>query len=71
MRVVMRWKITGTRNGEDWPNAGESIDLPDAEAADLIAGGLATPAEKAAAPAAEKAAAPKPRAGKKPAPETR
>lgn len=71
MRVVMRWKITGTRNGDDWPDAGESIDLPDAEAADLIAGGLATPAEKATAPAAGKAAAPKPRVGKKPAPETR
>lgn len=67
MRVQMRVLITGTRNGEDWPAVGGVVDLPDAEAQDLIAAGLAVPA---AAPEPEKAAAPKARS-KRPAPESR
>lgn len=41
MRVRMIDKIGGTRNGEPWPEVGESIDVPDGEAADLIAVGYA------------------------------
>jgi len=41
MRVRMRVAISGSRNGEDWPPAGGEIDLPDEEAAHLIAQGLA------------------------------
>ncbi len=67
MRVQMKATITGTRNGADWPAVGESVDLPDGEATDLIAAGLAVPA---AAPEPEKAAAPKPRS-KRPAAESR
>lgn len=45
MRVRMKIHITGTRNGEDWPAKGDDIDLPDTEAADLIANGYAQLAE--------------------------
>ena len=43
MRVKMRDKISGTRNGVEWPDPGGEIDLPDAEAAKYCANGLATP----------------------------
>ena len=43
MRVRLLVGITGTRNGVDWPRIGESIDLPDVEAADLVTAGLAEP----------------------------
>lgn len=43
MRVQMKATITGTRNGADWPAVGESVDLPDGEATDLLAAGLAVP----------------------------
>lgn len=55
MRVTMRVAITGTRNGQPWPGAGGTIDVPEAEASDLIAAGLAVAAEK---PVAQKATAP-------------
>jgi len=42
MRVRMKVTISGSRNGEDWPPVGGEIDLPDEEAAHLIAQGLAT-----------------------------
>lgn len=41
MRVTMRTNITGYRNGAPWPAPGESIDLPDSEAAGLVANGYA------------------------------
>ena len=69
MRVQMRTAITGTRNGADWPGVGEQIDLPDAEARDMIAAGLA--AEVADAPKPQKAAAAKPRTAKAKDAETR
>lgn len=43
MRVVMRAKISGTRNGADWPDVGTSLDLPDDEADLLVRNGLALP----------------------------
>lgn len=76
MKIEMRVAITGTRDGVDWPNVGDTIDLPAAEAADLIAGGLAVAVDSKAAKAApadvetaaveapENAAKPKPRARK-------
>jgi hypothetical protein len=39
----MRASITGTRNGDEWPARGQEIDLPDAEAVDLLNAGLAVP----------------------------
>lgn len=50
--ITMTTQITGTRNGEDWPPVGATINLPDGEAADLIAAGYA---EAAPQPAARKA----------------
>lgn len=58
MKVEMKIKIAGSRNGVRWPPAGEVVDLPDGEAADLCAAGLAKPV--AAPKKAEKAVAPKP-----------
>lgn len=43
-RVTMLARISGTRNGADWPPPGESIELPAIEAADLIRNYLAKPA---------------------------
>ena len=42
--------ISGTRNGAPWPMPGEYLEVPDAEAAELIAIGIAaddTPVEAA------------------------
>lgn len=73
MRVRLLVEITGTRDGEPWPPLGDVVDLPDAEATDLVRGGLAveasdprpasdsTPVETAATVAPETAAEPAPR----------
>ena len=37
MRVTMSIQIGGYRNGEPWPAPGNTIDVPEAEAHDLIA----------------------------------
>lgn len=47
MLVVMLAGITGTRDGREWPQVGGTIDLPDLEAADLVAAGYAARAEEA------------------------
>lgn len=41
MLITMKSQITGTRNGEEWPAVGGTIDIPDLEAADMIEAGLA------------------------------
>jgi len=43
MRVRMRVTMSGTRDGEEWPPRGAETELPDGEAADLCAAGLAVP----------------------------
>lgn len=61
MRVTMKYPISGTRNGVAWPGKGESIDLPDDEAAQVIAigaafaasGSVAAPEAPEAGPVAE------------------
>lgn len=53
MKIEMCTRISGTHNGEDWPSIGEVIDLPDEEARDMIAAGLARAAETATAPEPE------------------
>lgn len=64
MRVTMHHQISGTRDGAQWPARGEAIDLPDDEAAALIAQGAAVeaddqpatkPARRSGKPAGEKA----------------
>lgn len=67
VKVRMRYQMSGTRDGADWPAPGETVELSDGEAAALCAQGMAEPAgapdaagdgepEKATAPAAEKRA---------------
>lgn len=41
MLITMLVQLTGTRNGADWPAVGATVDIPDLEAADLIAAGIA------------------------------
>lgn len=69
MRVCMKVTVSGTRDGEPWPAKGGIVDLPDDEAKQLLAAGMAVePAaesdvEEATAPAAETSTP----AGRKPA----
>lgn len=39
--VKMLTRVSGTRNGEDWPERGELLDVSADEAATLVANGLA------------------------------
>ncbi len=43
MKVRMKVKITGTRNGVDWPSRGDVLDVPDWEGAQLCANRYAEP----------------------------
>lgn len=59
-KVIIVRKVSGSRDGVDWPNVGESLDVPKEEAADLIGLGVArlekdVEPEKAVAPKAETA----------------
>jgi hypothetical protein len=56
MRVRMKVTVSGTRDGEPWPEKGSTVDLPDEEAKQLLAGGLAE--ELSAEPVVEEATAP-------------
>ena len=60
MRIRMNIEMSGSRNGQPWPKRGETADLPAAEAAHLVASGIAeevhdeqADVETATAPAAE------------------
>ena len=44
VRVTMLVKVSGTRNGVDWPDIGEDIVLPAEEAVSLIRSNNAKPA---------------------------
>lgn len=58
MKIRMKTQLTGSRNGVRWPVAGETKELPEGEALELIAAGLAEPVkaepEKRPAKRAEK-----------------
>ncbi|HEY9351872.1 MAG TPA: hypothetical protein VIP28_01420 [Nocardioides sp.] len=41
MRIRMTVTLPGTRNGQPWPDKGQSIDVPDDEAEQLIRYGAA------------------------------
>lgn len=41
MLITMLRQVSGTRDGVDWPAAGENLEVPDDEATSLIAIGLA------------------------------
>ena len=47
MKVTMIVKLSGSRDGKDWPNVGEEIDVPDAEAVQLLGTGLARAVQSA------------------------
>ncbi|MEU9888668.1 hypothetical protein [Sphaerisporangium sp. NPDC051011] len=71
MRVRMKAKISGTRDGKDWPDPEGEIDLPEDEAAQLCNIGMAVPVdEEPAAPVDEEPdeepAAPEPAAAPQP-----
>ena len=74
MQVTIEAFISGSRDGAPWPPKGEVIDLPDAEAAVMIAAGMASvlevPLEAAVTPAPETPAPPAPETPAPPAPET-
>jgi hypothetical protein len=42
----MRSQIAGLRDGIDWPQVGDEIDVPDDEGAELCANGTAEPVVK-------------------------
>jgi hypothetical protein len=44
VKVRLTQQIQGARDGRDWPEPGTEVDLPDAEARSLIAGGSAVEA---------------------------
>lgn len=54
MKVTMIRKVSGTRDGADWPEPGEDIDVPEDEAASLIGNGLARAADEPAEPEGRK-----------------
>lgn len=58
MQIRMLHKISGTRNGQHWPERGEVIELPDVEAVELVRSRMATHVEAPAVP--EKATSRKP-----------
>ncbi|MHC6176236.1 hypothetical protein [Glutamicibacter sp. X7] len=43
--IRMRALISGSRNGKKWPKPGQTLEVPEAEAAQLIAQGIATAVE--------------------------
>ncbi|MFD4660832.1 hypothetical protein ACFWP2_35045 [Kitasatospora sp. NPDC058444] len=53
MRVRMLVQISGTRNGQDWPPPGAVLDLPEAEALQLVAHRNAAVVEEQDDPEAE------------------
>lgn len=55
MKVRMKASISGTRDGQPWPERGSVVDLPTAEAEHLLAAGLAEDAKSSDAPAEETA----------------
>jgi hypothetical protein len=75
MRVAMKVDLSCTRNGQPWPKRGEAVDLPDEEAAQLCASGMAETVkgatEKAVPAPAETTKAPEPETTAPPVPEKR
>lgn len=57
----MKSRISGTRDGVEWPRPGEAIVLPDAEAVDMLNAGLVDPAGE---PEPERAVKPRRRVAK-------
>lgn len=43
MRIRMKADVSGSRNGQPWPGRGQTLEVSDAEGADLCAAGIAAP----------------------------
>ena len=43
MKIKMKYQVSGTRDGQDWPAIGEELTVPDEEGAELCASGIAEP----------------------------
>lgn len=75
MRVKMIVQLSGTRDGKPWPGRGEVVDLPDEEAAQMCASGMAETAKSGtekAVPAKAETTEPEPaETTEKPPPEKR
>jgi hypothetical protein len=75
MRVMMKVQLSGTRNGQPWPGKGETMELPDDEAAQMCASGMAETVkgktEKAVPAKAETTAPAEAEVTEKPQPEKR
>lgn len=67
MKVRIIEQPTGMLNGQPWPEAGETVDLPDVAAEDAIASGIAEKVEAAKKAPAKKAAAKPDKSEKRPA----
>lgn len=57
--VALKVQISGTRNGEPWPEPGVPVDLPEDEAAHLVEVGIADPVDVEPEPVKEPTAAEK------------
>lgn len=42
MKIELKVNVSGTRDGIEWPPMGGSVDLPESEAAQMVAAGLAS-----------------------------
>lgn len=75
MRVKMIVELSGSRDGKPWPRRGEIADLPDEEAAQMCASGMAETIKggtEKAVPAKPETTEPEPsEVTEKPAPEKR
>lgn len=58
MRIRMKVGLSGTRNGVDWPPAGEETDIPTGEAQHLVDAGIAEKVEEGEDQAHEAASRP-------------
>ena len=54
MKIRLKTEITGLRNGVPWPAVGETMELPDNEAAEMCAAGHGEPVAEKAQDKAEK-----------------
>ncbi|MGW4886911.1 hypothetical protein [Streptomyces murinus] len=58
MKIRMKTDVSGSRDGQPWPRRGSTLEVPDAEGADLCKAGIAEPVAKKDAEAVEKATPP-------------
>lgn len=56
MKVRMVQRVSGTRDGADWPDVGETLDVSAGEAEALIAAGIAAATDAPAAKPAKRTA---------------